>query len=247
MRNVIFFIISILISILIYKPGLAAEDGPKQNIAAVNLFQLIPSDIALENDKVLPADKYIGSLKAPIVMIEYASFSCPHCASFSNNILPLIKEKYIDTGKVLFIYRDFPLDALSFKASVLSRCYASYKHCQDSCPQDDKNCCAQARDYFNLYKALFDSIQHWSYSYEEDTSRLLQVAKIGKMNEKEFNACIADKEIQNQVMNSKIYAIRKLEINSSPVFLINGEKYEGKSDFDSFANTFDKIIQASAK
>ena len=147
---------------------------------------------------------------------------------------------------MLFIYRDFPLDAFAFKASVLSHCYASKKHCKESCEDDDKTCCQQSRDYFNMNKALFSSMKKWSYPYQKDVTGLLEVAAIAKMNEKEFYACIKDQEIQQQVMNSKLYAIHQLGIDASPVFFINGKRYQGRVNFEAFATIFNEIVKLSS-
>lgn len=75
----------------------------------------------------LPNDKLLGDPKAPILMIEYASLTCYHCSLFHRNVFPKIKEKYIDTGKMLYIFRHFPLDYRGLKAAMLSHCYENKK------------------------------------------------------------------------------------------------------------------------
>ncbi len=203
---------------------------------------VLPYGDVLEDGKVLPKDHYMGDLDAPIVMIEYASFSCIHCANFSKKVLPVIKEKYIDTGKLLFVFREFPLDAPALKASVVARCYASDKYCDDeSC--DDGNCCDTHYDYFAMYQALFSSISNWSGT-KNYMDKLKEVVSLGKMQPDRFYKCVKDKYIQEQIMNGKIYAIRSLGINVAPVFLINGKKYEGDRNANFFTDTFDKIIEA---
>ncbi len=239
MRILVFLINITLMIIAPYSGAISANE-------TLNPLSLINNDIIIEKGKVLPADHFLGNLNAPVVLIEYASFTCPHCASFAQDVFPLIKEKYIDTGKLLYIYRDFPLDAFAFKASVLSHCYASKKHCKESCKEGDENCCKQSRDYFNMNKALFSSLKRWSYPYQKDVTGLLEVAEIAKMTEEEFYACIKDHEIQQQVLTSKLYAIHQLGIDSSPIFFINGKRHDGTIKFEGFANIFNEIINLSS-
>lgn len=201
---------------------------------------LLPYGSILENGKKLPKDHYLGSIDSPIIMIEYASFSCIHCAIFSKEILPLIKKQYIDTGKVLFVFREFPLDKAALKASILARCYASNKYIDNTSPEQLKY------DYFAMYSALFDSVSHWSVA-NNISDKLKEISKIGNMTKYTFDKCMSDTDIQEEIINSKIYAIRNLKINSTPVFLINGKKYEGIMDFESFSRIFDDFINKNDK
>ncbi|MBQ4874822.1 MAG: DsbA family protein [Rickettsiaceae bacterium H1] len=200
--------------------------------------EFFPQDYVTPEGKVLPKDQYMGNIHAPITMVEYASFSCIHCATFSKTVLPLIKEKYIDTGKVFFIFRDFPLDEPALKAGIFANCYASDKYCND----DNKLC---AGNYFAIYHALFDSLEYWA-SGTNIVKNLKEVAKIGKMDVKRFDSCMQDKSIQEKIINSKIYAIRNLNINSTPIFIINKVKYEGIRNLEFFTKTFDEILATTS-
>ncbi len=81
-----------------------------------------PDAVQMAQAEAWPDDRSIGSADAPVTMIEYASLTCPHCASFHKETLPKLKQAYIDTGKVRLIYRDFPIDALAYRAAILTRC-----------------------------------------------------------------------------------------------------------------------------
>ncbi len=196
------------------------------------LYTLIRDDTILNNGKIIPKDKYMGDINAPVTIIEYASFSCIHCATFSKDVLPTLKQQYIDTGKVLFIFRDFPLNAEAFKASQVAHCYISEKYCSE-----DKEKCKK-RNYFDIYHVLFDSLSHWAQP-DNTLTKLKEVLKIGQIN---LDQCLADKTIQDQLFNAKLLAIRNLRISSAPTFFINGRKYSGKHSVDDFAQEIDKEI-----
>ncbi|MDR1139952.1 MAG: DsbA family protein [Rickettsiales bacterium] len=100
----------------------------------------------------LPDDKSLGNPKAPILMIEYASLTCYHCPLFHKEVFPAIKKKYIDTGKMLYIFHHFPLDYRGLKSAMLSYCHE------------------KEEDYFNFNKAVFNSIDSWNYSDLRDNS-----------------------------------------------------------------------------
>lgn len=226
------------LTLLIILITISIEGLAQVNDHDMRFYTLMPYGGVLEDNKILPQDHYIGNIHAPIMMIEYASFSCIHCATFSQDVLPLIQQLYIDTGKVLFVYRDFPLDKPALKAAMLAKCYASDKYCEDSCEEE--------HDYFSMYHALFNSLTTWAYA-NDVVNKLRDIAKIGKMSTDRFYKCIKDQAIQEQIINSKIYAIRHLDISSTPVFIINGKKYVGAHDFKFFSKIFDEIIKVSQK
>jgi len=185
---------------------------------------------------LLPDDKFLGDVKAPILMIEYASLTCYHCSLFHRDVLPQIKKKYIDTGKVLYVFRHFPLDYRALKAATLSYCYT------------------QQEDYFNFNKAVFNSIDSWNYSDQNDLTVLYKVAKLSNLKEDMFNQCIDDKEIMNKVFNNKLLAINKLGVTASPIFFIKFNnnkqcmepdecKHEGYKKLKYFADVIDQLYK----
>ena len=211
----------LILLILLLANNLIADD--------IRFQTFLPNPIIILDDgKILPKDNYVGDINAPLIMIEYGSFSCTHCATFSKKIFPLIKEKYIDTGKLLFIFKDFPLDEAALKGAILAQCYG------------------ENGNYFAMYHALFDSLEYW-ISGSDIISNLKEVAKIGKMNLEKFDRCMQDKEIRSQILNRKIYAIRNLNIQTTPIFIINGEKYKGIRNFHFFSNILDDMINASKR
>ncbi|QGR02809.1 DsbA family protein [Ehrlichia ruminantium] len=172
---------------------------------------------------LLPNDRFLGNTKAPVVMIEYASFSCMHCAHFALNIFPVLESKYIKEGKLLYIFRNFPLDYVSLKAAMLGTCYDT------------------ASSFFTYNKAVFSSIEALVTNYR-DLGVLSNIAKISNISEERFNKCVNDEDIMNYIIQEKFVASRKLQVNATPVFFINGKKYDKAHDVESFSETINELI-----
>ena len=172
---------------------------------------------------LLPNDRFLGNTKAPVVIIEYASFSCMHCANFALNIFPELNRKYVQTGKVLYIFRNFPLDYISLKAAMLGTCYNT------------------ANSFFTYNKAVFSSIEALVTNYK-DLGVLSNIAKISNISEERFDKCVNDEDIMNYIVQEKFIANRKLQVNATPVFFINGKKYDKAHTVESFSETIDELI-----
>lgn len=173
--------------------------------------------------KVLPNDRVIGDKNAPITMIEYASFSCYHCAFFHINILPVIEKEYIKTGKVLFIFRSFPLDYKSLKASMLGHYYYD------------------TVDYFAFSKAVFSLTDFWN-NKSDSLTPLENIAKLSNINKEKFDQYTNDSNILNMTIKQTFLAAEKLKIKGTPVFFINGKRHEGIHNLKYFTTLFDKMI-----
>ncbi|XGA08401.1 MAG: DsbA family protein [Wolbachia endosymbiont of Xenopsylla cheopis] len=187
---------------------------------STNVSDLIVDDLL----KVLPGDRVIGDKDAPITMIEYASFSCYHCALFHINILPIIEKEYIKTGKVLFIFRSFPLDYKSLKASMLGHCYNN------------------TADYFAFNKAVFGLTDFWNNKSSSLTA-LENIARLSNISKEKFDQCINDSNVLNIIINQTLLATEKLKITGTPVFFINGKRHEGIHNLKYFTTLFDNMIK----
>lgn len=172
---------------------------------------------------VLTGDRFLGNLEAPVVIVEYASFTCSHCADFNTKVFPRIKSEYIDTGKVLYIFRDFPLDRLSLTAAMLGTCYKD----------NDK--------FFSYMKAVFSSFDTF-IATRKDLGLLSNVAKISNISDKEFKRCTTDESIMDHVIQKKFLAVSKLDVNSTPAFFINGNRYDAAHDFRSISEEIERYI-----
>jgi len=167
-------------------------------------------------------DMVMGDEKAPVTMIEYASLTCPHCAHFETETFPQIKQQYIDTGKVRFVYRDFPLDALALRASMLAHC-------------------AGKERYFGFVQVLFQQQASWDQA-EDPEAALASIAKIGGIGKDEFDKCMADQTIEQRVIKTRHDAETGLDIESTPTFFINGQKVAGAKPIEVYQAVINPLL-----
>jgi protein-disulfide isomerase len=158
-------------------------------------------------------DMAIGSAKAPVTITEYSSMSCPHCAAFGENVFPMLRSKYIDTGKVRFVFREFPLDIKAAAASMLARCIA----------KDD------AEKYLGAVAVLFKQ-QDRLMDQTKDTLKL--VGKLNGMSEEEVETCEKDQTLLDKLAADQRYALDVLKVDSTPTFFVNGERVKGAMSFE---------------
>lgn len=160
-------------------------------------------------DAPLPSDFVLGNKDAPVVMIEYASLSCPHCAAFYVSIMPDLQKNYIDTGKVRYVLRQFPLNEPAFRGAMLVDCLgAKYG----------------AEKYYLFNKVLFDSQSKWAFDGNWQ-SGLEKISAIGGVGKDEFTACITDKTLEEKSLKGKKEALDELKVPHTPYFFIGGEAY----------------------
>jgi protein-disulfide isomerase len=152
-------------------------------------------------------DIAMGSETAPVTIIEYASMTCPHCAAFENTVFPKLKEKYIDTGKVRFILREFPLDGLAAAAFMLARCAGPDK-------------------YYPMVETLFAQQAKWAV--RNPLEPLMAIAKQAGFTQQSFEACINDKDQLTKVQQVRDRAAKSFKVKATPTFFINGETHEGE-------------------
>jgi protein-disulfide isomerase len=173
------------------------------------------------------ADVPLGKADAPVTVIEYASFTCPHCAHFANETFDQVKAAYIDTGKVKWIYRDFPLDEIATRASQLARC-------------------GGADRYYGFVATLFRQQLTWA-TQQDPLKGLAQIGKLGGISDLEFNACMNDQQVENAVLQSRLDAQKQYDVNSTPTFIINGKKYPGALPIEDLSKILDALLPASAQ
>jgi len=179
-----------------------------------------PSKAALES--VQPGDHVLGDPKAPITVIEYASLTCSHCAHFHTQILPEIKKKWIDTGKVKLVYRDFPLDQVAAKAAQIAECAGNDK-------------------YFGVIDIIFRGQPQW-LTGADPLAELAKPLRIAGMGENEIKACLANDAMSNAVIND-YKAGEAMGVNSTPTLFINGQLYRGSRSVDELDGVFSKLAK----
>jgi protein-disulfide isomerase len=178
-----------------------------------------PADLA---DAGPDGDVMIGSAKAPVTIIEYASMTCPHCAHFSETTFPELQKKYIDTGKVRYTLRAFPLDALAAAGFMLARCAGNDK-------------------YMPMVETLFAKQADWVV--KEPLPPLKEIAKQFGMTEDSFNACLANQKGLDAIQAVRDHAVDKLGVNSTPTFFINGKKFIGDLSMDQLTKEIDPYLK----
>ena len=151
-------------------------------------------------------DQVLGSPDAPVTIIEYASMTCPHCAHFHETTYPEMKKKYIDTCKVRFIFREFPLDPLAAAGSMLARCAGNDK-------------------YFPMIESLFAQQKDWVI--QKPLQPMMAIAKQAGFTQESFDKCLANQQMLDGIEAGRTRAVQKLNVNSTPTFFINGKIFRG--------------------
>ena len=214
----------------------------RQLLSAPALFTLVGGGIAADlwprligparaDDTVSPADLaqagadgdiVLGSDKAPVTIIEYASMDCPHCAHFTTTTYPELKSRYIDTGKVRYIFREFPLHQIAIAGSMLARCAGKDK-------------------YMAIVEVLFAKQPDWVV--EQPLQPLEGLAKQFGFTDQSFNECLMNKKLEEDILAVRDHAIERLGVNSTPTFFINGKKLVGDVSIDQMAKEIDPYLK----
>lgn len=165
----------------------------------------------------------LGQEDAPITIIEYSSLTCPHCATFHQETLPRIKEEWIDTGQAKLVFRDFPFDAMALGAAMLVRC-------------------ADEKRAFPLLEMLFKTQRRWATA-ENPLDALRQTAKLAGMSDATFDACLDNQSLMNRIQQVQQQGQEQFDINSTPTFIINGEKVTGAQPYE----VFEEVLAGQAE
>jgi len=152
-----------------------------------------------------------GKADAPVTIIEYASMTCPHCANFHKTTYPALKSKYIDTGKVRFIFREFPLDELAVAASMLARCAGGEKS-------------------IALIDVLFASQDKWAA--RDPIPALLQISKQAGFTQASFDQCLKDQTLYNNILAMRERGSKDYKVESTPTLFINGKVQKGGASIE---------------
>jgi protein-disulfide isomerase len=169
-------------------------------------------------------DMALGPAKAPVTIIEYASMSCPHCAAFDENVLPMLRSKYIDTGKVRFVFREFPLDARAAAASMLARCIGN----------DD------AEKFFGAVDTLFKQ-QEQLIAQPKDT--LIRIGKQAGMDDQAIESCESDQAQLDKISADQKFAADELKVDATPTFFVNGARIKGNMSFEDIDRKIGSLLK----
>jgi len=202
MKNIWFCLLGVISVILVAPvPGQAAAPHP--------LLAEAQTVLALTKD-----DRILGNPDAPITIVEYASLTCPHCAHFTNDVLPELKKKWIDTGKAKLVLRDYPLDEPALRAAMIARCAPP--------------------DRFYAYTDMFFGAQDKWVTARDYRDALARLVKLGGMSREEFDNCLKNTALENKIVEGRLIASKELDVNSTPTFFINGTKFTGAPTVEEF-------------
>ncbi|MBI3436159.1 MAG: DsbA family protein [Proteobacteria bacterium] len=164
----------------------------------------------------------MGAENAPVTVIEYASMTCPHCASFHEKTLPEIKKRYIDSGKVRLLFREFPFDPVAAGAFMLARCAGKDK-------------------YFSMIDVLFAEQTKWAV--RNPIEPLLAIAKQAGFTQASFEQCLSDQKVLDGIEWVRNRGAEKFGVNSTPTFFVNGNLHKGALTVDEMSKVIDGYLK----
>jgi protein-disulfide isomerase len=172
--------------------------------------------------KLSDKDYSIGPKDAKVVIVEYASLTCPHCANFHTKEMPPIKKEFVETGKVRFVYRDFPLDRTALLAAMIARC--------------------AGRDrYFAFLDTFYATQSQWAGASNPQTA-LMSLARLGGMAQKDFEACTRNEEVQNAILAQRLEGSNEFKIRSTPTVFVNGASYSGGMTAEQLRTLLNRLL-----
>ncbi len=211
-----FFLVAGLISPVAAQTP-SSSSSPSASRAAIDPAQLVPRK---EGD-----DMVMGLASAPVTIIEYASLTCPHCATFATTVLPDVKTQYVEKGLVKFIYRDFPLDRMALQASKLARCSGPDR-------------------YFAFIDVLFRQQATWTRGNDANQiiENLRRLSRLGGMSDAQVDSCLRDTAVENAILEQRMKGERDDKVTSTPTIIINGRKYAGDLSFAEIEKTLKPLV-----
>jgi len=203
--------------------GLAALAGLSPLRLIAGAMAQSASDVA---KPVSLPDMALGPANAAVTITEYASMTCPHCAAFNEQVFPKIKAEYIDTGKVRYIFREFPLDIKAAAGSMLARCIA-----KDDAPK-----------YFAVVDLLFRQQNDWVV--KNTTETLTRIGKQAGLTQAQVEDCLKDQALLDKIAADQKFASDVLKVQSTPTFFINGEMLKGEQSFEEFSKRINSMLKS---
>jgi protein-disulfide isomerase len=171
-------------------------------------------------------DMAIGPANATVTITEFASMTCPHCAAFTEKVFPKIKTEFIDTGKIRFVFREFPLDIKAAAGSMLARCIA-----KDDAPK-----------YFAVIDLLFKQQEAWVV--KNTTETLTRIGKQAGLTQTQVEDCLKDQALLDKIAADQKFAADVLKVQSTPTFFINGEMIKGEQSFEEFSKRINAMLKS---
>jgi protein-disulfide isomerase len=185
-----------------------------------------------QNMDIKSTDMVHGKPNAPVTIVEYASMTCPHCAAFQREVVPMLTRDYVDTGKVRMIFREYPLDGAARMASAVARCLSGDQ-------------------YFSFIDLLFANQMNWIKDFdgngqltrEDILQGLEQMGRFAGMSKEKVDQCADNKNNLALVDANWMEGQTKYNVNSTPTFFINGVKHEGEIPYDQLKKDLDSLLK----
>ncbi len=166
----------------------------------------------------------IGREDAPVTVIEYFSLTCPHCATFHREAFPKIRQAYVDTGRVKWVLRDFPLDRYALMAAVIAHC-------------------AGPERYPAFVETFLDTQRQWARS-DDPLAALKAIGRLGGLADEEMDACLSDREMVDAVLRMRLEGEQQYGVDSTPTFIVGGRRHSGAIPFDAFRKILEPLLPA---
>ena len=190
-------------------------------IAGVAAATLLPATAMAEP---VMGDVVLGDAAAPVTVIEYASFTCPHCAAFHVDTWPQFKAEYVDTGKVRFILREVYFDREGLWASMAARC-------------------GGAGAFYPMADQLMKKQRLWAKAARDNNrDEIRKIARLNGLSTAQFDACFSDQDYARALVEAYQSYVAADGVKSTPTFIINGAKHEGNMPFDQLAALVDAAL-----
>jgi protein-disulfide isomerase len=204
-----------------------------QGVAAIALSAALTGGAAQAQNAKVPVDELMapqalpdivqGKADAPVTIVEYASMTCTHCAAFHTETYPTLVSKYVDTGKVKFILREFPLDPLATAGFMLARCSGPDKRSA-------------------VVDLLFSQQKNWAF-VDKPLESLAGILKQTGMSKESFETCLKDQKLYDQVNQVRDAGSQKFGVSATPTFYFNGTKVSGELMPDGLAKILDPLLK----
>jgi protein-disulfide isomerase len=167
-----------------------------------------------------------SDVSKPVSLTEYASMTCPHCAAFNEAVFPKIKSEYIDTGKIRYVFREFPLDIKAAAGSMLARCIAK----------------GDGGKYLAVVDMLFKQQNDWVM--KNTTETLTRIGKQAGLSQQNVEDCLKDQALLDKIAADQKFASEVLKVNSTPTFFVNGEMIKGETSFEEFDKKIKSLLKS---
>jgi protein-disulfide isomerase len=168
-------------------------------------------------------DVYLGDPNAPVTVIEYASMTCPHCATFHTSTFEQLKTEYIDTGKVRFVVREFPFDPLAAAVFMLARC--------------------SGENRYEVIDLFFETQRQWTSPNANHLEEIRNLVRQTGMTNEQFETCLTDQQLLDGINAVKDHGYTELGVNGTPTFFVNGEKMTGGRSIEDFRQAIDPKLE----